>query len=68
MTAAEKNQLWREAADRLKLASHYAQSMKDPSHCTAISTTLMQLTISAGKSVRTYHDAVMGIDTRKKPK
>jgi hypothetical protein len=58
MNAQQKNKLFEEAYLKLKMALHYAENQKRSPHSSAAADTLMQVTVSAGKAVRNYVNAV----------
>lgn len=61
MNAAQKQDLYYKAADKLKLASHFAEAYrKDHHHTLEQASTVWRLTGEANAAMQAYHAAMLG--------
>lgn len=60
MNAHQKQELLDRAADKLKLASHFAESYRRETQSLAQASTLWRLTGEANSAMQAYHAAMLG--------
>lgn len=60
MNAHQKQELLDKASDKLKLASHFAESYRRETQSLAQASTLWRLTGEANAAMQAYHAAMLG--------